>query len=76
METIQEFFCCDACQNRHFKRIYSFSLQFHRVNFAEELIYNRITDEEYQCTECKKIFTKDQIDKNLMQIKGDYKNKR
>jgi hypothetical protein len=69
MEFIQDHFCCDECENKDFKRIYKFSIQFHRVNFSDDLIYDRITDERYQCTKCEKIFTIKEIEERLAAFK-------
>jgi len=75
MDFNQEFFLCDECENKDFKRIYNFSLRFHSINFSDDLVYDRLTDEIYQCTKCRKTFTKDQIDEGLIKIKKKYKNK-
>lgn len=75
MEYIQDFFSCDACENRDFKRIYNFSLRFHRINFSDDLVYDRLIDETYQCTKCLKTFSIDQIEEGLAKIKKKYKNK-
>ena len=69
MEVIEEYFLCDDCQNKDFKRIYNFSLRFHGINFSDELIYDHTIDEIYQCTKCQKTFTKVQIDEALIEIK-------
>lgn len=74
METIHEFFQCSDCEGNDFKRIYNFSLRFHSVNFSESLVYDRLTDEIYQCTNCKKRYTIDQINEKLENIKIKYKN--
>ena len=75
MVVAQEYFLCDECQNKDFKRIYNFSLRFHGINFSDDLIYDRLTDEIYQCTKCSKTFTKDHIDEALIMIKRKYKRK-
>jgi len=75
MEYIQDFFSCDACENRDFKRIYNFSLRFHRINFSDDLVYDRLIDETYQCTKCLKTFSIDQIEEGLAKIKKKYRNK-
>ena len=75
MALSQEYFLCDECQNKDFKRIYNFSLRFHRINFSDELIYDKLTDEIYQCTKCSKTYTKDQIEEGLTAIKRKYKKK-
>ena len=75
MEIIQDYFLCDDCQNRDFKLIYNFKIRFHGVNFSEDLIYDKVTDELYQCTKCKKTFTRDQVDGALNEIKQTRKGK-
>ena len=64
-----DYFFCDACENRDFKVVFNFSLRFHRVNFSDDLIYDRITDRIYQCTQCSKQFTSEQIEGGLVSIK-------
>ncbi len=72
VDFIQDYFSCEGCQNKDFKRIYNFSIRFHGVNFSDRLVYDELTDERYQCTKCNKIFTKDQIGERL----GEFKKKR
>jgi hypothetical protein len=74
MKVIHEYFLCDACEGKDFKRIYNFSLKFHGVNFSDDLVYDRITDEIYQCANCKKTFTNDQIEEGIQAIKTKNKN--
>ena len=69
MGFIEDFFLCDKCENRDFKRIYNFSVRFHGVNFADELIYDKLTNETYQCTKCSKIFSMNQIDERMNEFK-------
>jgi hypothetical protein len=69
MDYSEEFFLCDSCQNRDFIRIYNFALRFHGVNFSDELIYDRLTDEIYQCTKCQKTFTIHEVEQRLTEIK-------
>jgi len=75
MDFSQVYFICDDCKNKDFKRIYNFSLRFHGINFSDELIYDRLTEEIYQCTNCSKTFTKVQIEEGLTMIKRKYKKK-
>ncbi len=69
MEEIRDFFECESCGNREFKRVYTFSLRFHGVNFSDDLIYDKIIEELYECTKCQKKFTLDQIEEGLDKIK-------
>ena len=75
MDYIQDYFLCDSCQNKDFKLIYSFSIRFRGVNFSDELIYDKLTDEIYQCTKCNKTFTKDQVEEGLNEIKVSIKGR-
>ena len=67
---IQDYFLCDSCKNKNFKRIYNFSLRFHGVNFSDDLIYDKLTHELYQCTQCNKTFTMVEIQEGLAEIKA------
>jgi len=76
MDILQDYFLCDSCQckdfkriYKDFKRIYNFSLRFHGVNFSDDLIYDKLIDEIYQCIECHKTFTKNQIENRLAEFK-------
>ncbi|MBW1767853.1 MAG: hypothetical protein JRJ65_12505 [Deltaproteobacteria bacterium] len=69
MNFSEEFFLCDKCENRDFKRIYNFSIRFHGVNFADENIYDKLTNNTYQCTKCGKTFTEHQIDERMNNLK-------
>ncbi len=75
MEFIQDYFLCDSCQNKDFKLIYNFRIRFHGVNFSDELVYDRLTDEIYQCTKCNKTFTRDQVEGALNKLKRMRKGK-
>ena len=72
MKFIHEYFECDGCECVDFKRIYKFSVRFHGINFSDDLIYDKMTDELYQCTNCHKTFTKEQIEAGLEKIKKKY----
>ena len=73
MDIIHEYFLCDACECKDFKRIYNFSLRFHGINFSDELIYDRLIDEIYQCTKCRKTFSIDEIEEGLKAIRKKHK---
>lgn len=74
MEIIHEFFQCDDCEGKDFKRIYNFSLRFHSVNFSDSLVYDRLTDDIYQCVGCKKRYSLEEIEEGLEKIKKKHKN--
>lgn len=76
MVEIRDYFLCDSCANKDFKCIYNFSLRFHGVNFSDDLIYDQLIDEVYQCTKCHKTFTKKQIEESLNEIKKTRKKSR
>jgi phage FluMu protein Com len=65
MDDIKDYMVCDNCKNKNFMRIYNFALQFRKVNFSDDVIYDEVSEELYQCTHCQKIFTKQQIDAHL-----------
>ena len=69
MEEFREYFLCAECNNKKFKRIYTFSFLFHGVNFSDELIYDEITDELYQCTKCSSTYSMEQIKSSMAEIK-------
>ncbi len=65
MDVSRDYFLCDQCSNKNFIRIYSFSVHFRRVNFSDDLIHDEVTNVIYQCTHCKKTFSKHQMEKSL-----------
>ena len=69
MGEIRDYFLCDNCQNKNFSLVYTFSIRFHGVNFSDDLIYDKIIEESYQCTSCEKIFTKKQVETALMETR-------
>jgi len=68
METIKDYFLCDNCKNKDFIKIYNFSTQFRSVNFSDNLIYDDLIEEIYQCTQCHRTFSKQQIHTRLKKI--------
>lgn len=69
MEEIQDYFLCEDCANKDFKLVHNFSLRFHGVNFADDLIYDRLIEEIYHCTNCDKTYTRDQVEAGLYALK-------
>ena len=69
MEEIQDFFLCENCSSKDFKLVYNFSLRFHKVNFSDELIYDKLTEEILQCTQCDRTYTKKQMEEGLAEFK-------
>lgn len=68
MDDIKDYLLCDNCKNKNFLRIYNFALQFRKVNFSDDVIYDEVAEEIYQCTHCQKTFTKHQIDARLKEM--------
>ncbi len=71
---IREYFECRECGNRNFRPVYTFSLKFHRVNFSDELVYDRINEEKFECTKCGAIYSLEQIREGLREIKRRMKS--
>jgi hypothetical protein len=69
MEVSHDYFLCDGCRNKSFTRIHSFSIRFYGVNFSDDLIYDKLTEELFQCTTCGKTFTLQQIEDVLAEFK-------
>jgi hypothetical protein len=68
MEISKDYFLCDQCRNKNLIQIYNFSVHFRRVNFSDDLIHDEVTEIIYQCTHCKKTFSKYQIEKTLKEM--------
>ncbi|MFP3910666.1 MAG: hypothetical protein ACLFUT_01190 [Desulfobacteraceae bacterium] len=73
MGDILDYFLCDNCSNKDFKLVYNFCLRFHGVNFSDDLIYDKIIEEKYECTQCKKTFFKRDIEKGLSVLRSKRK---
>ncbi|MFZ7112767.1 MAG: hypothetical protein ACOWYE_13880 [Desulfatiglandales bacterium] len=69
MDSLHDYFVCEDCGNKDFKPIYNFSVRFYGVNFSDELIYDKLTDETFQCTKCAKVYTAEEIESNLSRLK-------
>lgn len=68
MDIIKNYFLCDKCKGKNFIRIYNFSVQFRRVNFSDDLLYDEVTGEVFQCTHCMETFSKHQIETKLKEM--------
>jgi hypothetical protein len=64
-DNFKDYFLCDKCKNKNFVRIYNFSVHFRSVNFSDDLMYDQVVEEMYQCTHCQKFFSKPRIDAEL-----------
>jgi len=73
MDNIIDYFVCDACSNKDFSLVYNFALRFHGVNFSDDLIYDRIVEERYQCTRCKKTFSRKEVEDALARLRKERK---
>ena len=69
MDSSKDYFMCDSCQNKDFTKIYNFSMLFYSVNFSDELVYERLSEEMYRCSRCSKVFTMEQIDNALTEFR-------
>ena len=72
---VREYFLCDSCESKDFRLIYNFGLRFHGVNFSDDLIYDELVEEMYQCIQCEKTFTKKEMEAGLIEIKRRHKNR-
>ena len=72
MDELQDYFLCNECGNTKFRPVYSFSLRFHSVNFSDNLVYDEAVDESYECTNCNKMYSKQDIKEKL----ADYRRLR
>jgi DNA-directed RNA polymerase subunit RPC12/RpoP len=68
MDDVKDYIVCDKCNNKNFIRISNFSVLFRRVNFSDDVIYDEIVEELYQCTHCQKTFSKHQIEARLKEM--------
>ncbi|MFW6147072.1 MAG: hypothetical protein ACOC6B_01625 [Thermodesulfobacteriota bacterium] len=71
MDDGKEYLVCDNCNNKNFIRIYNFALCSKMVNFSDEVISDHVSEEFYQCTNCKKMFTKQQIVSRLREMEAE-----
>jgi hypothetical protein len=69
MSEVVDYFVCDSCSNKDFVPIHNFGVRFHGVNFSEELIYDKISEEKFQCTECLKVFSRVDIEAGLTNLR-------
>lgn len=69
MEDIQDFFLCDNCAGKDFKLVYNFCVKYHGVNFSDHLIYDKVIDEQFQCTNCEKIYSREEIEAGLTKLR-------
>jgi hypothetical protein len=76
MHEIQEYFHCEDCHGKDFKPIRSFSLRFHKVNFSDEVFYDNVTEEKYECVNCGRTYSRRQIVSGLDLLKGQRKRQR
>ena len=69
MSEVVDYFVCDSCSNKDFVPIYNFCVRFHRVNFSDELIYDKMSKEKFQCTKCLKVFSRVDIEGGLTDLR-------
>jgi hypothetical protein len=46
-------------------------VKYRKVNFSDDVIYDEVTEELYQCTHCQKIFAKHQINSRLKEMEAE-----
>jgi len=68
-EEIVDYFECRKCGNVEFRPVYTFSLRFHTVNFSDNLIYERVNEEQFECTKCNTRYTRGEIREQLKELK-------
>jgi len=44
-------------------------MTFQKVNFSDDLIYDRLTEESFECAQCGKIYSKEQVEEKLREFK-------
>ncbi len=69
------YFECKKCGNKEFRPVYSFCLRFYKVNFSDDLLYDKINEEKFECTKCNTKYTREEIQNILQQIKQQRKGK-
>jgi len=69
MGDILDYFLCDDCDGKDFKLVYNFCLRFHGVNFSDDLIYDKTMEKRFQCTNCEKKFSREEIESGLSQLR-------
>ncbi|KKN28303.1 hypothetical protein LCGC14_0855390 [marine sediment metagenome] len=72
-EIIKEYFVCISCGHTQFSKEYTFSIEFHPVNFSDNLIYGKEREEIYVCKECSHKVSYKEIKQGLREIKAKYK---
>jgi hypothetical protein len=75
MDVMRDFFCCETCQSKAFRQVYTFSMVFQTVNFSDDLIYDRLTEESYECAQCGKIYSKEQVEERLREFKQNRRSR-
>jgi len=58
-----------SAPGKDFKLVYNFCLRFHGVNFSDDLIYDKVANELFQCTKCEKTFSREEIESGLTQLR-------
>ena len=72
----REYFSCASCGHIRFSKEYVFSMEFKNVDFSDDPVYDRVTEEIYVCKGCKcrhKISLGEIIER-LREIKAKHKH--
>ncbi len=72
-DLVHEYYICPQCGNNYFKRVYTFSIKLRKVNFSDDPVYNKITEEFYECIKCKDLTNIDTIEEGIRNIKRKWK---
>jgi hypothetical protein len=73
-DRIREYFVCDKCGSKDFLPRHSFVIELKTVNFSDDLIYDKIIEECYECKGCGECIKQDQIDAGLRELEHKHKN--
>lgn len=67
-------FTCEDCKCQEFDKEYEFFVDFKNVNFSDDLVYDKRTEEVYVCKNCGKKYAHDFIQNKIEEIIYKYKN--
>jgi len=73
-DTFKEEFTCVHCKHTRFSREYIFFMRFQEVDFSDDLVYDRVTEEIYMCQKCGKRTSLEDIKQGLRDIKAKHKH--
>jgi len=71
---VKEYFICDRCGCKDFFPRQSFSISFKKVNFSDDMIYDKDTEECWECKNCGVCISEEDIKTGIEDIKRKYKD--